>query len=611
MATQVKDKKKKQSLGRIIKNNAYMLRFIAKAAPGYITISTIREIGGALYAFLLNTFLYQYVLNAVQEGKGISEMVPVLLFVFIYAILFHIIANFELYFDVVKRPKVEAYIKSKLHEKAAEVELNCFESSEFYDKYVKATEEATGRAFDVFWTLQYSVWSLVNTVANLTLLLMIDPFFLLISFIPMILVYFVGKVRNKINHESDMKWRETVRQRDYVRRTFYLSDFSKEMRLTEMWKVMFDRMKKSVAELKDITNKYGYKKMFLSYSFDIIFDIIAQMCVYIFAAYKALVSKTILVGDCFVLIKTTMFIAYNLGDIGGLALEFDEHSRYIETFREFLDYETKIPEIAEAPKAPSLESLEIRNVGFTYENQENAALKNICFKVNKGDKVAIVGHNGAGKTTLIKLLLRLYDPSDGEILLNGENIKNFRLSSYRNLFGTVFQDYGLFAVSVAENVLMRGNISEDDKAKVVDALEKSGVWKKVSELPKGVDTTVTKEFDKEGAVFSGGETQKISIASVFAGENEIVIMDEPTSALDPIAEQEMYENMFKACEGKTVIFISHRLSATTYADRIYMFEQGEIIEQGTHHELLALNGKFADMWHKQADSYIMEGVDAE
>ncbi|MBQ2881026.1 MAG: ATP-binding cassette domain-containing protein, partial [Clostridia bacterium] len=171
--------------------------------------------------------------------------------------------------------------------------------------------------------------------------------------------------------------------------------------------------------------------------------------------------------------------------------------------------------------------------------------------------------------------------------------------------------YGLFAVSVAENVLMRGNVSEDDKAKVVDALEKSGVWKKVSELPKGVDTTVTKEFDKEGAVFSGGETQKISIASVFAGENEIVIMDEPTSALDPIAEQEMYENMFKACEGKTVIFISHRLSATTYADRIYMFEQGEIIEQGTHHELLALNGKFADMWHKQADSYIMEGVDAE
>ncbi len=611
MATQVKDKKKKQSLGRIIKNNAYMLRFIAKAAPGYITISTIRMIGGALYAFLLNTFLYQYVLNAVQEGKGISEMVPVLLFVFIYVILFHIIANFDFYFDVVKRPKVEAYIKSKLHEKAAEVELNCFENSEFYDKYVKATEEATGRAFDVFWTLQNSVWNLVNTVANLTLLLMIDPFFLLISFIPMILVYFVGKVRNKINHESDMKWRETVRQRDYVRRTFYLSDFSKEMRLTEMWKVMFNRMKKSVAELKDITNKYGYKKMFLSYSFDIIFDIIAQMCVYIFAAYKALVSKTILVGDCFVLIKTTMFIAYNLGDIGGLALEFDEHSRYIETFREFLDYETKIPEIAEAPKAPSLESLEIRNVGFTYENQENAALKNICFKVNKGDKVAIVGHNGAGKTTLIKLLLRLYDPSDGEIILNGENIKNFRLSSYRNLFGTVFQDYGLFAVSVAENVLMRGNVSEDDKAKVVDALEKSGVWKKVSELPKGVDTTVTKEFDKEGAVFSGGETQKISIASVFAGENEIVIMDEPTSALDPIAEQEMYENMFKACEGKTVFFISHRLSATTYADRIYMFEQGEIIEQGTHHELLALNGNFADMWHKQADSYIMEGVDAE
>jgi len=611
MVKKDKDKKKKQSIGRIIKNNAYMLRFIAKAVPWYIPISTIRMVGGALYAFLINTFLYQYVLNAVQEGRGIFEMSPVLLFVFIFAIIFHVVANYDNYFDVVKRPKVEAYIKTKLHEKASEVELNCFENSEFYDKYVKATEEATDRAFDVLWTLEWAIWNLVNSIANLTLLLTISPLFLLIAFLPVILVYFVGKIRNKVNHEADMKWRETVRQRDYVRRTFYLSDFSKEMRLTEMSKVMFKRMKKSVAELKEITKKYGYKKMFLSYSFDMIFDIIAQMCVYIFAAYKALVSKTILVGDCFVLIKTTMFIAQNFGECGNLVLQFDEHSRYIETFREFLDYESKIPEIADAPTAPSVVSLETRTVGFTYENQKNAALKNMSFKVNKGEKIAVVGHNGAGKTTLVKLLLRLYDPTEGEILLNGENIKNFRLSSYRNLFGTVFQDYGLFAVSVAENVLMRGNVSEEDKEKVSDALEKSGVWKKISELPKGVDTTVTKEFDKEGAVFSGGETQKIAIASVFAGENEIVIMDEPTSALDPIAEQEMYENMFKACEGKTVIFISHRLSSTTYADRIYMFEQGEIIEQGTHHELLALNGKFADMWHKQADSYIMEGVDAE
>ena len=602
-----KDKKKKFSIGKIIKNNAYMLNLIRKAAPGYLTIDLLSYVIDAVAYFLMNIFLYYYVLNAVQQGQGIKEIIPILVLVFVVAVIKYVYFQITHYCRTVAHPKIVAYIKTMLHKKAAEVELNCFENTDFYDKYVKATEEATGRAFDVLWAFEYTIYCIISAIGNLSLMLTIDPVFIFLAAIPFPLTLIVGKLRNKVEHESDMKWREAVRQRDYVRRTFYLSDFSQEMRLTEMWKVMFGRMRKSVAELKAIIKKYGYKKMLLDYSFDIIFDIISQMFVIILALYKTLLKKTMLVGDCFVIIRSTTVIACSFGDIAGMFVEFDKHSRYIETFREFLDYETKIPEIADSPTAPSLECLEIRNVSFSYANQEDPALKNMSFKVKKGEKIAIVGHNGAGKTTLTKLLLRLYDPSEGEILLNGENIRNFRVSSYRNLYGTVFQDYGLFAVSVAENVLMRGNVTEADKEIVVDSLEKSGVWDKISTLPNGVDTTVTKEFDKDGAVFSGGETQKISIASIFAGENEIVIMDEPTSALDPIAEHKMYESMFKACEGKTVIFISHRLSATTYADRIYMFEHGQIIEQGTHGELLSLNGKFADMWHKQADNYTEKG----
>jgi ATP-binding cassette subfamily B protein len=251
----------------------------------------------------------------------------------------------------------------------------------------------------------------------------------------------------------------------------------------------------------------------------------------------------------------------------------------------------------------SFEKLELKNMTFGYEGQATPALSNVNLTVNVGEKIAIVGHNGAGKTTLIKLLQRLYDPNEGEILLNGENIKNYRLSSYRNLFGTVFQDYRIFATTIAENVMLRGNITDEDRATVKDALERSGIYNKIKSFSNGVDSNVTREFDNEGAIFSGGEAQKLSIARIFAGKQEIVIMDEPTSALDPIAEQEMYRNMFEACEGKTVIFISHRLSSATMADRVYMFENGEIIEQGTHSELLAMNAKYADMWHKQADTY--------
>jgi ATP-binding cassette subfamily B protein len=158
-------------------------------------------------------------------------------------------------------------------------------------------------------------------------------------------------------------------------------------------------------------------------------------------------------------------------------------------------------------------------------------------------------------------------------------------------------------MSVGENVLLRGPLSPEDREIVTDALQKAGVYERVCALPNGMDTTVTREFDEEGAVFSGGEAQKIAIARIFAGNHEIVIMDEPTSALDPIAEQEMYRNMFAACQGKTVIFISHRLSSATMADRVYLFENGRIIEEGTHSQLVSMNQKYADMWHKQADIY--------
>jgi ATP-binding cassette subfamily B protein len=230
--------------------------------------------------------------------------------------------------------------------------------------------------------------------------------------------------------------------------------------------------------------------------------------------------------------------------------------------------------------------------------------------IRRGERIAVVGHNGAGKTTLIKLLMRLYDVSEGEILLDGTNIKDLRVSAYRDLFGTVFQDCQLFSVSVAENVLLRGDLDERDRETVCAALRESDAWDKVSSLDKGIDTTVTREFDDEGVVFSGGETQKIAIAQIFAGNNSIAILDEPSSALDPIAESKMYDNMFRACRDKAVIFISHRLSSAATADRIYLFEHGRIVEQGTHAQLLALGGRYADMWHKQAQKYVDEEVEA-
>ena len=199
--------------------------------------------------------------------------------------------------------------------------------------------------------------------------------------------------------------------------------------------------------------------------------------------------------------------------------------------------------------------------------------------------------------------MRLYDTTEGTISVGGTDIREYRLSEYRGLFGTIFQDFKIFATTITNNVLLHGDVTEEDTKRAEKALKASGIYDKVDSLPNKMESQLTKEFAKDGVMMSGGELQKLAIARVFAKNSEICILDEPSSALDPMSEYEIFENMLKACEGKTVIFISHRLSSTVMADKIYMLEEGRIIEQGSHEELMRKNGKYAEMYHMQAKKY--------
>ena len=220
-----------------------------------------------------------------------------------------------------------------------------------------------------------------------------------------------------------------------------------------------------------------------------------------------------------------------------------------------------------------------------------------------------MGENGAGKTTLTKLLMRLYDATEGEIRYGGTDIRHFTTQEYRELFGSVFQDYQIYAASVQENVMMHG-LEEGEGERTKRALAQSGFSERLKTLPEGLFTTLTREFDDKGVSLSGGEAQKVAIARLFAKKERmrIAVLDEPSSALDPRAEYELNKNIMNHVGDATVIFISHRLSTTRDADCIYMFENGEIIEQGTHQELMALNGQYAEMFCCQA-KYYQENAD--
>ena len=235
--------------------------------------------------------------------------------------------------------------------------------------------------------------------------------------------------------------------------------------------------------------------------------------------------------------------------------------------------------------------------------QDTMLLKNINLHIKPGEKIALVGYNGAGKTTLVKLLMRLYDVKSGAILADGRDIRQYDVKQYRNTIGTVFQDFMIFGGNVRENVILDVE-AKADETRVKQALSDSGLMPRVEKLSAGLDTQLTTEFAKDGVNLSGGESQKLAIARVFYKDAGLMILDEPSSALDPIAEYQLNHAMMEATKDKSVIFISHRLSTTRLADRIIMLENGQVVEQGTHEELLAAKGKYAQMWKVQAGAYV-------
>ena len=329
--------------------------------------------------------------------------------------------------------------------------------------------------------------------------------------------------------------------------------------------------------------------------------------VIIYAGYRVLISHTISAGIFVVLVNAINQMVHSLEYLMHLFTTMQRDGMFVQNFRDFMDYEPKISQ-SQQGILPSGEphTLELRHVCFTYEGSDQPVLQDINLTLRPGETVALVGHNGAGKTTLIKLLLRLYDPTVGEILLDGVDIRRYSVEEYRRLFGTVFQDYRVFAMSAAENVLMHP-VQPQEYDSVAQALRNAGVYDKIMESPKGLDAMLTREFDDDGLVLSGGEFQKLAIARLYAAGCEFAVLDEPSSALDPIAEYEMFENLKKVCADKTVVFISHRLASAVLADQVYLLEHGRVIERGTHDSLMKANGHYAEMFQMQAKMYGLAG----
>ena len=603
-----KEKKKKLPFGRTVSNNLFALRAIWKASPIYLAVYLGSSfIYGAL-DFLSESYLLRRIVNGIDAGESILSIVRYVLILGIVTILCYIPLNwFWNVISPVKRRQVGAYVEKMLFRKAAEVELACYENPAFYDKYVKAMDQAYDRITKVMYTLDNLIARIIALLANSILLFIIDPWLILFGLFPLLLGIF-RRLENIAIHDLEDAQKPINRRADYVKRTFYLGEYAKEMRIGGIYANMLRDLRETFKDYKAVTKKYGSRRAIYAYIRRMGLEIVTILGATLYAVWSTMcvgaANGGMSIGDCIVVLGSIGTISYCLSNLVQNLAEFGEHALFLEDVRFFLNYS---PTIVGGDKLASEKGgeLEVRDLSFKYEGSEKETLKNISFVLHKGEKIALIGSNGSGKTTLTKLLLRLYDPSEGEILLDGVPIKEFSLSSYRDSFSTVFQDFKMFSMSVKDNVLLRP-AQEGDEELVEKALIESGAAEKINRFENGIHTILTREFDDKGENLSIGEQQKLSLARIFADRTPFVLLDEPSSALDPIAEYTMFENMMRATEGRSVIFISHRLSSAVLADRVILMEDGQIAECGTHSELMARGGKYAAMFHRQAENYLGE-----
>ncbi|MBO5463347.1 MAG: ABC transporter ATP-binding protein [Clostridia bacterium] len=599
---QHKKKKQARQKAHILKNTAFMLGCALKSAPLSLFIIYFSYIAeNVYYAVVINVMFLETALSVIEGNGTFREFAIRMCIIVLGKILVDLIGYIDVYTVRIKfEIKCESYINSLIFKKAQEVELGCYENPEFFDKYNRATWVVDKSGFKrIIEGSAWTIGSLVSLVLLVVYLVSIDPFLLVFLLCPIVVIAF-RVFKNNMELEKEKEMTPYERQKDYIRRTILLKDFAKEIKTTNIFVVIEKRFRRAIEKNIAVIKKYGWKIAILECVSDYFAEIIPVTGGFIYGCYRLMVVGDIPISEFSVLVSAITTCRNKLNQLAYYFAMQQKHCLWVQNLREFLEYEPKIQSGDITPEEFS--SLEFKNVSFRYKDDGDYIVKNVSFKIEKGQTIAVVGHNGAGKTTLSKLIMRFYDVTEGEILYNGINIKEYKLLEYREKFASVFQDYRVFAMTVSENVLTE-EVTDENRETAVKALKMAGAYEKIGRLPNKENSLLTKEFDSEGVLLSGGETQKVTIARLFARNFDVAILDEPSSALDPVAESKMYDALIEGTKGKTVIYISHRLSSATRADNILVFNKGVLSENGTHTELMENGGEYCEMFTLQASGY--------
>ncbi len=589
-------KKTYDAAGKTIK---YFFPIAWKIHKGYFFCAALQAVTNALTPFV-GIIMTPLIIDELLGGRDISRLIIYAAAIVIGDSALNLISSLLSITAEKYSEKFDNYFTEQMSRRIMELDFQHTEDKNALDQIEKAREGMSwysGGVHGIFSQLIYLVSSAMTVVGAAVLIFINAPVLFALSGVILLINALINNKRNRIEYESFRNLSKLNRVFGYI--GWELTDFryGKDIRLYGAADMMAEKWvgynAESMKQWKWEADKTLPLNLIASAA-----DAAKDFGFYLYLGFLV-ISGGISIGIFSQMLSSAAAFQNSMNGVIGSVQMIVKRTSYAYEYVKFMDYPAAIEKGARHVENKP-HTVEFRNVSFTYPNTDVKVLDGINITVGQGEHLSVVGLNGAGKTTFVKLMCRLYDPTEGEILLDGVNIKEYDYGEYMALFSPVFQDFKLFAFSIRENIALNG---ECDSAELEKLTEQVGIADKIKTLEKGADTLLFKAFDENGIEPSGGEQQKIAIARALYKKSPIVILDEPTAALDPVAEYDIYRQFSTLIGGKTAIYISHRLSSCKFCDRIAVFSGGRIKELGTHDELAAAGGVYAEMFAAQAQYY--------
>ncbi len=596
----------------------YIIGLVRDAAPAMLVcMAALCVLDGTLP--VIGAYISKDILNEVaaligkvtKTGDVVSDVLhqlePIIfLFIafFIYNFAKRIFSRLNTMVTAIAGERVSNHIKMKIITKARDVDLASFDNPEFYEKLENANREAGMRPLHILtstFNVVSSVISAVSFVVVLATLSPIAPILIICAAVPGAIVNYHFRNRNYKYIRRHSKERRAMA---YYSGLMVNKDMAKEIKILGLGNTFIKKYEKVFAKyyegLRSLIIKEGIVQLIVAF-----FSVLVTCALFLYIAYTVIFENGT-IGDYSLYTGAITSISGYVTTLLTATATIYEGTLFINNIIDFTKEPITVKPTVEEPAKPTLgvpHTIEFRGVSFKYPGTDRYVINNVNLTLNPSESVVLVGLNGAGKTTLIKLLTRLYDPTEGVILLDGRDIREYDTAALYNMYGIVFQDFGRYAESVRENITF-GDINREHSDEAVKSAALQGNSDGfISELPRGYDTPLTRMFEDSGIELSGGQWQKLSVSRAFYKESEILILDEPTASLDALAEQEIFNQFRELAQGKITIFVSHRLSSAVDADKIVVLEYGSVVEMGTHEELMRLGGKYHNLFTTQASRY--------